>query len=268
MQRTNKIPVSRSVVSRRSLVKSSLGVAALLTASKSLAQVCGLTTGKQILGPFFPNASTPEFPIHEDDDLNLPLHLANDNDLTKVKGLNGTASGQVVIIVGKVTNFSCQPVVGATVIIWQATETGRYNHLGDSQNQAFPDPRTGKMIERLHDPHFQYWGKAVTDGKGEYRFKTIIPGFYPADLANGWYRPPHIHFKVLAEGHKEFVTQMYFNGDQIKDNDFYQELNAKDFALHDPKITEEQSKRLVVHFTPIDPFGSEIQEGRFNIQLP
>lgn len=268
MERTNKISISRTPISRRRLVQTGVGLAAGLAAVKSFAQACGLETGKQILGPFFPNPNTPEFLIHEDDDMNLPLHLANDNDLTQVKGINGTAAGRVVHVAGQVTDSTCTPIAGATVIIWQASETGRYNHVGDSQNQDFPDPRTGKMIKRLHDPNFQYWGKCITDANGRYSFKTIIPGFYPADLANGWYRPPHIHFMVLADEHERFVTQMYFRGASIVDNDFYQELNAKDFALHDPKISEDQSKQLVVDFFPI-AFGTNPPlSGMFNIQIP
>ena len=62
------------------------------------------------------------------------------------------------------------------------------------------------------------------------KFKTIIPGAYPANKR--WMRPPHIHFKVSKRGYVEITTQMYFPG---------HELNEKDRLLNrHPKEEQEQ----------------------------
>ncbi|HYE91379.1 MAG TPA: hypothetical protein VEA38_10180 [Terriglobales bacterium] len=41
-----------------------------------------------------------------------------------------------------------------------------------------------------------------TNGRGEYSYVTDMPGRYPG-------RPPHVHVKVTAPGHKPLVTQVY-----------------------------------------------------------
>lgn len=258
----------KKTVSRRNFVKTGLGIVGSLAATKSLAQVCGINTGEQPLGPFFPRPGTPENPIRENPDPNIPIHLANDNDLTFVRGRDGRAAGQVVYVKGKVLNEDCQAIPGANIIIWQASESGRYNHIGDANNQDFQHPHTGEIIHRQLDESFQYWGRATTNDSGEYQFKTIVPGFYPADLQNAWYRPPHIHFMISATGYPQLVTQMYFKGDQLRDNGWIRELNDRDYLLQSTNITNEQREKLVVNFQN-DPARiiTDGLVGEFNITL-
>lgn len=253
-------------ISRRKLFKWSAGAVGAMAASSSLAQVCGVATGEQDLGPFFPRPGSPQDPIHEDGDPTTPIYLANDSDLTFVKGKSGLAEGQVVYVRGQVINEACQPVPQATLIIWQASESGRYNHKGDAANPDFVHPQTGEVIKRRHDPFFQYWGRAMTDEGGHYEFKTIVPGFYPADLQGGWYRPPHIHFMVAATGYPQFVTQMYFRGDKLKNNSWVQELNSRDLILQDPRLSQQQRDELVVDFKEDPSAGNELV-GSFDIKL-
>lgn len=253
-------------ITRRGLFGWGLGAAGTLAARTSLAQACGVETGQQILGPFFPRPGTPEDLIKENPDGSVPIYLSNDNDLTFVKGRSGVASGQQVIIRGVVQSKDCKPIAGATIIIWQASESGRYNHKGDAANQDFADPRDGKTIKRKLDPFFQSWGQTTTNEDGEYEFKTIVPGFYPADLSSGWYRPPHIHFMVAATSFQQFVTQMYFRGAEIKDNEFIQELNQKDLLLQSQALSEQQKQGLVVDFLPQKNRPELV--GEFSITLP
>lgn len=252
-------------ISRRRFFQFGLGAAGTLAAGSSVAKVCGAQTGAQGLGPFFPRPDTPVDPIKENPDGSVPIYLSNDNDLTYVKGRKGVASGQYVVVTGVLTNESCEPVPDATIIIWQASESGRYNHKGDAANTDFKDPRDGKIIKRALDPHFQSWGQTTTNAKGAYEFKTIVPGFYPADVQNGWYRPPHIHFMVMATGYPQFVTQMYFRGDLIKDNEFIQELNNADLLLQGNNLTEQQREDLIVDFSP--NFSGKELVGQFDLNI-
>lgn len=251
---TTKEMSMKTNLSRRNFFKIGAGTVGTLAAAKTLAQVCKLNSAEQPLGPFFPRPNTPEMQVLEDTNPRTPLFLANDNDLTLVKGVRGQAQGQVVYVQGVVSNSDCKPIAGATVIIWQASESGRYNHQGDSANQDFVHPKTNEVIPRKLDRAFQYWGKAITDQNGKYQFKTIVPGFYPADLEAGWYRPPHIHFMVSATGYPQLVTQMYFSGQKIQNHDWIQELNKKDYLLQTQNISDEQRKKLVVEFVD-DPTG-------------
>jgi protocatechuate 3,4-dioxygenase beta subunit len=45
-------------------------------------------------------------------------------------------------------------------------------------------------------------GAQKTGATGAYAFTTSPPGVYPG-------RPPHIHVKVTAPGHKPLTTQLY-----------------------------------------------------------
>lgn len=252
-------------LSRRGFFKkASLGLAGTMATGTALAQVCKPATGAQGLGPFFPRPGTPVDEIMEDG--SQPIYLANDNDLTFINGRDGKATGQEVVVKGVLTNDKCEPIPNATIIIWQASKTGRYNHTGDAVNENFLHPVTGEMIERKLDPFFQSWGQTTTNADGEYEFRTIVPGFYPADVDDGWYRPPHIHFLVSATGYEQFVTQMYFRGDAIDDNEFIQELNAKDLLLQGDNLTEAQRENLIVDFELSDLMDPAMH-GEFNIAL-
>lgn len=255
-----------NTMTRRRLLQVGAGTLGLLaTSGISLAALCpSTTTPRQTRGPFFPYDDVVSFPIREGEDTSLPLILSSDNDLTFVKGNSGTAQGQIVYFRGQVLGSPsadskvCQPLPGATVLMWQANSSGRYNHKGDdSAPHEFPHPKTGKMIERVHDEHFQYWGKAITDEHGYFLFKTILPCFYPA--TDDWYRPPHLHFSLRAKGHQKFVTQTYFKGDALPNIGLIQDLNAKDWILRDPNISPVQQEQVIVEFQP-DPMG-KIHDG-------
>lgn len=188
-------------------------VAASAAAPKSLASLCGITP-RQTEGPFYPVKDQPD----------------KDSDLTYVNGKSAQALGERIIVQGVVNDQNCNPVSGVLVEIWQACASGRYNHPQDTN----PAPL---------DPNFQYWGKAITNSKGEYSFKTIIPGQYPADV--DWVRPPHIHFKLAKLGYHELITQMYFEGHQLNSKDrILQDLSAsaqKQVTI--PLITGKQGER-------------------------
>jgi len=253
-------------LTRRTFLKTSLGaagtVAGSLIGSSTLAQtlkqgmplreaVARRGTPPQTLGPFFPDDGDPEVEIRENLDFRLPISEANDNDLTFIQGKTGKATGQVIHLTGKVLfnrGGKPEPQAGAVLILWNASASGRYNHRGDRENKRFQHPVSGEWVERTHDEHFQYWGRCITDAEGNYSFKSILPGFYPVDLKEKWFRPPHLHFMVMAPGIPQLVTQLYFKGDQIKDNAFIQELNAKDFILRDKRMTPEERESVIIEY--------------------
>ena len=212
--------MSEKLVNRRSIITSSLlGAGALLSvsgkASDTLKSFCGLTPA-QTEGPFYPISDQAD----------------KDWDLTVIKGNTKKASGEVILIKGVVQDQDCKPVPGALVEIWQACESGKYNHPGD--------PNTATL-----DPTSQYWGRAISNQRGEYLFKTIKPGHYPA--TSTWMRPAHIHVKVHLRGFEELTTQLYFKGDRYNAGDrILQRLSAserklllvdlKEDLLVDPKL--------------------------------
>lgn len=127
----------------------------------------------------------PYYPIDNLDD--------QDNDLTVVAGLDGTPSGNVLLLSGRLLRADGTPVAGGVIDIWQTDANGIYLHPGD--------PKTDDR-----DPFFQFSGEAVTDAEGAWDFRTIDPGYYEP-------RPRHVHFKVWVEGQVVLTGQIYFADD-------------------------------------------------------
>ncbi len=246
-------------LSRRTVLKRGMGflglIAGGLIGSASLGELLTRPTPRQSLGPFFPDDGDEVKVIRENPDPALPISQANDQDLTFVKGLKGQAKGQVIYLRGRVLEARTgQPIPDTVITMWSASASGRYNHKGDEGNTSFPHPKTGKIIHRTHDEYFQYWGRAVTNDQGEYWFKTIVPGFYPIDLEAGLYRPSHLHFQLLSSGHQKLVTQLYFRGERIPNNELNQELLPKDVVVLDAGLTKKEQERVIVDYAP-DPAG-------------
>lgn len=174
-------------------------------------------TPRQTRGPFYP----PKPP------------LDSDNDLVRIDGRAGLARGVITDLTGRIVDPSGQPVDDARVEIWQCDATGRYHH-----------PRARRAGR---DPDFQGFGSFTTGTDGQYRFRTIRPVPYPG-------RTPHIHFRVVAPGMGELVTQMYIAGHP---------LNANDWIF---RSAGEERARLLVEFRPAEDADAQ-QRARFDIVL-
>lgn len=203
-------------MNRRSLMKKIAmvgGVAALAPVAKAALTCEPELTPKQVKGPFYPVAD----------------QIDKDTDLTRTAGAKDIALGRIIDVQGVVTDNLCQPAAEAYVEIWQACASGRYNHPAD--------PNTAPI-----DPNFQYWGIAKTNKVGEYRFRTIVPGAYPAD--KDWMRPPHIHFKVHKWGYQELITQLYFAGETLNEQD----LILQDLDHHEQELVVRPIENEIVTF--------------------
>ena len=128
----------------------------------------------------------PYYPIERQSD--------EDNDLLNVKGKSKSAKGDVLYLIGVVSNVNGNPENDVIIEIWQTDANGLYRHPKDKS-------------EGTRDPFFQYWGRAKTDKEGKYSFKTIIPGKYEP-------RPSHIHFKVWVDKKVVLTSQMYILTDK------------------------------------------------------
>jgi protocatechuate 3,4-dioxygenase beta subunit len=82
----------------------------------------------------------------------------------------------------------CAPLPGARIEWWSADAKGEYQDALRATQRA--------------------------DGEGRYRYETVAPGRYPG-------RPPHLHVRVTAPGHRTLVTQLYpRDGQQTMESDF------------------------------------------------
>lgn len=101
--------------------------------------------------------------------------------------------------VSRLNAGDCQPLPDAQVDIWHCDALGVYS---DVQDPGFDT--SGQKFLR---------GYQTTDARGEARFITIYPGWYPG-------RTVHIHFKIrtatVARRSFEFTSQLYFD-DEVTD---------------------------------------------------
>ena len=100
------------------------------------------------------------------------------------RGLNDLApgAGDAIEITGRVTELDGKPLDNLVLEIWQADPAGRFDN-----------------------PQFAGWGRAATDARGEYRFRTVRPGILPG-------RSPHINFLILYSGlMRQLQTVMFFS---------------------------------------------------------
>jgi protocatechuate 3,4-dioxygenase beta subunit len=207
-------------ISRRSMITASAGLAATALSATAIGGATAITPA---------NPEGPFYPIHKQAD--------KDTDLTLVEGHTERAKGQVIRVTGQVLDDQGMPIEGALVDIWQANSYGRYDHEDDTATTAI-------------DPDFQGWGMVKTDAEGRYAFTTIKPSAYKVD--GDWVRPPHIHYKVSRRGYREIITQMYFAGEPLNENDNL--LN---------EVAEDERHLLVVEFKEVDG----IPQGDFPVVL-
>ena len=184
---TNLDRISRRGLLGTSLVLVPAALAATLSpAGTALADALCALTSPQGEGPFY------------------PARFGKPGNDLFLGGAGGKPpDGDAIVVSGKVTDAKCRPAAGVLVEIWQADRQGRYQH---PRGQAGP-----------RDPHFAYWGMALTDAKGVYRFRTIFPGAYGG---GSFQRTPHIHVKVRQNGRLVLTTQMYFPGHPLNSQDF------------------------------------------------
>jgi protocatechuate 3,4-dioxygenase, beta subunit len=115
-----------------------------------------------------------------------------DNDLLSFNGKQ-YANGTPMTLSGRLYSVTGDALVGATVELWQCDEIGEYRHPRSAGNA--PAQRG-----------FQGFARLISDDAGNYQFRTLKPVPY-----NG--RPAHVHFRVVAPGHRTLTTQMYFSGE-------------------------------------------------------
>jgi protocatechuate 3,4-dioxygenase beta subunit len=157
-----------------------------------------------------------------------------DNDLTSHHA--SEPLGERIFVSGRVLDENSRPVRSALIEIWQANAAGRYHHKNDTHNAPL-------------DPNFTGYGRVMTDDLGHYSFTTIKPGAYPwLNHYNAW-RPQHIHLSLFGAGIlTRLVTQMYFPGDPLLDED----------PIYNSIPDEKARRRLISQFdweTTVPLFG-------------
>ena len=206
--------------SRREFVRSLAFSATALTAPGAFAEAL-VATPRSTEGPFYPDK----------------LPLDTDNDLLVINDSITPAVGTITHLTGKVLDLKGHPLRNAVVEIWQVDGNGVYIHSASASRGN-------------RDSNFQGFGRFLTNGRGEYYFRTIRPTRYPG-------RTPHIHFAINQNGRRILTTQMYVQGEP---------QNEEDGILR--RITDEAARKsVIIDFKPLQ--GSKLgeQTARFDIVI-
>jgi protocatechuate 3,4-dioxygenase beta subunit len=138
--------------------------------------------GQNALLPTNEDTCGPYFPIYfRDESL---------EDLTRIDpGVLAGASGQHIILRGRVLDRHGDLANGVVMEFWQANAKGVYRNPSSA---GHPDI----------DPWFDGYGRLRSD-TGAYKFRTIMPGA-SAD------RAPNITVTIFSDGINRIVTQIFF----------------------------------------------------------
>lgn len=125
-------------------------------------------------------------------DMEGPYYVSNTPVVTNLNRFG--KPGEAMRIVGRVMNAAApdRPVPGARLEIWQTDGRGRYH---PQDNGDYGDYRDDQIDMR---------GTIIADADGRFQVLSLFPAEY-------WPRPPHIHYRVRAEGFRPLVTQHYLD---------------------------------------------------------
>ncbi len=172
------------------LLSDVLGVSMLVQTINHRSQ--GTSTESTVLGPFHVAGSPPR---------ELGDNIALDN------------KGEPCLVTGRVTSLDGEPLPGALVDVWQANADGFY----DVQQPGV-------------QPEQNLRGLFTADVDGRFRFRTIVPRYYPipddgpvgqllAATGRHPYRPAHIHFIVSMAGYRPVTTHLFVADSPYLDSD-------------------------------------------------
>ncbi|KAJ5338126.1 hypothetical protein N7541_010115 [Penicillium brevicompactum] len=168
-------------------------------------------TATAILGPFF-RADTPWRELGE--------------DIVKTR----PDDAELVFMHGQVLDFKTkQPLVGASVEVWQASTNGLYEQQDSEQVE------------------FNLRGKFKTNEEGKYWFYCLRPTPYPVPndgpagkilelMDRHPFRPAHIHILATKEDYRPLTTQIFDRKDKYLDNDSV-------FAVKDSLVVDFVSRK-------------------------
>lgn len=114
--------------------------------------------------------------------------------------------GPRLTVRGQVRSLDGRPIAGARVETWQASPKGLYENQDEAQ------------------PRMNLRGRFETDGEGRFAFVSVRPAGYPvptdgpcgellAAQRRHTMRPAHLHFIVVAPGHRVLATQFFDSED-------------------------------------------------------
>lgn len=125
-------------------------------------------------------------------DMEGPFYISNTPVVTNLNRFG--KRGEAMMIAGRVMNAASpeSPVAGAVLEIWQTDGAGRYYPQQNGDYRDFPDDQIDTR------------GTIIADEAGRFQVMSLFPKEY-------WPRPPHIHYRIRAQGFRTLITQHYLD---------------------------------------------------------
>jgi protocatechuate 3,4-dioxygenase beta subunit len=154
-----------------------------------------------------------------------PFHMVESPPRELGASVSLDGKGEPCLVTGRITGPAGEPLAGASVDVWQASEDGFY----DVQQPGI-------------QPESNLRGLFTASADGSFCFCTVVPRHYPIPddgpvggllRATGRhpYRPAHIHFLVAAEGYQPVTTHLFVAGTPYLDSDAV--FGVKDSLVRD-----------------------------------
>jgi protocatechuate 3,4-dioxygenase beta subunit len=142
-----------------------------------------------------------------------PFHMVESPPRELGDSISLDGKGEPCLVTGRVTGPDAEPLGGASVDVWQASEDGFY----DVQQPGI-------------QPQSNLRGLFTAAADGTFWFRTVVPRYYPIPddgpvgellQATGRhpYRPAHIHFIVTADEYEPVTTHLFVADTPYLDSD-------------------------------------------------
>lgn len=120
-----------------------------------------------------------------------PFYVADSPSTMEINLLR--APGTPLRVSGRVLGGPAgdRALAGARIELWHADADGRYHPEDDGD------------IARYRPEEINLRGQVVADAEGRFAFASIVPGRYGN-------RRRHLHWRLVADGHRALVTQTYW----------------------------------------------------------
>ncbi|QDF98040.1 hypothetical protein CJ010_16615 [Azoarcus sp. DD4] len=120
-----------------------------------------------------------------------PFYVANSPSTMEINLLR--AAGTPLRVSGRVLGGrnGDSALAGARIELWHADAEGRYH------------PEDNGDISAYRPDEINLRGQVVADAEGRFAFTSIVPGHYGN-------RRRHLHWRLVADGHRALVTQTYW----------------------------------------------------------
>lgn len=146
------------------------------------------------------------------------------------------ATGQRIVVEGRILDGDGQPIPDAVIEIWQADASGRY---------AQPDDHRDLGLK----PGFCGFGRIPAGEDGSFRFTTIKPGAVHDGLVGR--QAPHLVVTVMMRGLlRSLVTRAYFADDPLNSSDPILKLvphERRATLLLQPSAEDPSAYRWAIH---------------------